>query len=1555
MFRRFLLASVASNFRRFGNIFTRFKNLLVQEEDSGNANVFYNPQDLTSLRVETNGSGGYPAVGDSVGMMLDTSGLSGSMEEFLAAQPELVTNGTFDADVSGWSAQLGAVITYTGSAMQVQSIGTNSLAYQFITADLNKLYALSVELVSSTGGTVIVQIGAFSFPLSVGVNILTIPAGRVNNKLDLTPAANQTVVFDNISVKEIPGYHAVAPTDAARPTLMDDPDTTWASLTDDGTRGEELVTNGGFDGNVTGWQASGSATVSYNSGEDAAEIDVTGSGAGIRDDQTITVEPGSEYEVTAVVKSGTYVGDINYVIGGVNTVFSLTGDYVSQTRTITATTNDLLVQLSRATATTGTWYVQSISVRKVNTAFDERGPELVDVAQFTNRDGNGTVFIDSSGVTVVDTDGGNVFIVGNSAVTNTKWYEYKFTVTGDTITFRKAGQPAGGINFTAGVHSTIMQADGDAKPIWIWGPAETGTLTDISVKEVPYPNLLLASNGSDDDSTFDTNTGNWDTTNAGWSIGSGVLSCDGTAYPGNTSIDPGLVQNRWYLCRMYISAISGGQIRFNVAGTAGTFFNTTGWKTEILRAAGSSTLELQRDGSFVGSIDNVIIQELPSTTPTSYYLDCDGTDDWMEVTPTLNLGEQWWHTGAWISDSSGGRRPFATSNNYQGAPRDISGDWVWYDPSSVAQIICTSNPSASKHVLTIEQSDTNGLSARFNGVQEADPITPYDDSAVTQGVALFSQQNNLYANGWNGRFYGGAWGQGQVDYDELTTLQDYLGTLVEPDIDPTDVTKYDDVYQMLSAQTAAALFDIDDTTSLRTIDVGLQTYRVPVDGDPVNLMADVSKAGGLPFDAAQKTVVATLANWSGGSGVDNNEWTQTGVYAGGTFYTDALATAGYYKGTIEYEILSGQDWSFYIRGAGASPQSPYEPDLHYNLISGGRKTITFERLWDGSGTSLITYLEPRSPTGPFGTIRVYSMTLEHIPGYVAVAASSSARPTLASVLDETASELTDDGTRGEELVTSSFPLNYTNYSGIVGSMEDAEIGAVYELTYTITDASSVDPLFISASGSPWAYQDVAKTVGTHTYTLRAQDAGTGSVLYVGVPSGSITFSGISVRKVNTAFDERGDELITNGTFDTDTTGWSPLNGSILSVVDGKIRVTSTLSATYATAVQGFATEVGKVYEATTSAYPGTNGTVWVIKSDSPTTYNTNRRDVISSVSVDTERTILFTATATTTYIHLLNNVNQPVGAYNDFDNISVKEVASSNLLLNTTSLFPGSADDNDSTFDTDTGNWTKGVNNTISGGLLNTTATSAGYNAITLGLTANAWYKVQVYVTVTTGTAQVNLGGTTSGTTISATGWFSDYIQAGSTHSELRLSPAGGFTGSWDNVSLQEVPESVARQYYLDFDGPDDNMILDGTDFGSSTNATLYKTFRGDSTDTQQIMFGSAAGPFALAAHIGSSNTAISSGVGSPVYREDGTIPSYVDRGDVFTALIDNTDHTIGVEEADLSASATWTSSGFYIGKEFGSVWDNTGRLYAWAAVDTRLDGRNRDLLENFMISRKSV
>ena len=92
----------------------------------------------------------------------------------------------------------------------------------------------------------------------------------------------------------------------------------------------------------------------------------------------------------------------------------------------------------------------------------------------------------------------------------------------------------------------------------------------------------------------------------------------------------------------------------------------------IIRPLTTTHFRLYATSTFEGSIDNVIVQELPASIDRKYYLDTDGSDDWMEVKPTLNLGEQWWHVGAWQSDTTGAR-PFATSSAFQGAPRHLSG------------------------------------------------------------------------------------------------------------------------------------------------------------------------------------------------------------------------------------------------------------------------------------------------------------------------------------------------------------------------------------------------------------------------------------------------------------------------------------------------------------------------------------------------------------------------------------------------------------------------------------------------------------------------------------------------------------------------------------------------------------------------------------------------------------------------------------------------------------------------------------------------------------------
>ena len=138
------------------SIASQFFDILQKEEAASNTNVFYDPADLTSLRKNRDGSGGQPVVGDPVGIMLDTSPTgSQTMAEFLESQPELVTNGTFDSDVSGWTIPIG-VGTFV-SASQVGVLSRDAAASGYTSAvfsiptQIGKVYTASGSLVSTDG------------------------------------------------------------------------------------------------------------------------------------------------------------------------------------------------------------------------------------------------------------------------------------------------------------------------------------------------------------------------------------------------------------------------------------------------------------------------------------------------------------------------------------------------------------------------------------------------------------------------------------------------------------------------------------------------------------------------------------------------------------------------------------------------------------------------------------------------------------------------------------------------------------------------------------------------------------------------------------------------------------------------------------------------------------------------------------------------------------------------------------------------------------------------------------------------------------------------------------------------------------------------------------------------------------------------------------------------------------------------------------------------------------------------------------------------------------
>ena len=129
----------------------------------------------------------------------------------------------------------------------------------------------------------------------------------------------------------------------------------------------------------------------------------------------------------------------------------------------------------------------------------------------------------------------------------------------------------------------------------------------------------------------------------------------------------------------------------------------------------------------------------------------------------------------------------------------------------------------------------------------------------------------------------------------------------------------------------------------------------------------------------------------------------------------------------------------------------------------------------------------------------------------------------------------------------------------------------------------------------------------------------------------------------------GDELVTNGTFDTDTSSWTAFAAD-LSVSGGELVVTNNATA-FGRGYQGVTTEVGKLYQFSCDVnYTGDAGRIRL-----GTTSAGNEIYEQQSIAEDKTVVVNFVATTTTTYIRLGLQANTN-GHSIQFDNASLKEV-----------------------------------------------------------------------------------------------------------------------------------------------------------------------------------------------------------------------------------------------------------------------------------------------------------
>ena len=132
----------------------------------------------------------------------------------------------------------------------------------------------------------------------------------------------------------------------------------------------------------------------------------------------------------------------------------------------------------------------------------------------------------------------------------------------------------------------------------------------------------------------------------------------------------------------------------------------------------------------------------------------------------------------------------------------------------------------------------------------------------------------------------------------------------------------------------------------------------------------------------------------------------------------------------------------------------------------------------------------------------------------------------------------------------------------------------------------------------------------------------------------------------------GDELVSNGTFDSDVSGWTASSPATLAAVSGELEVTGASTASQG-CYQSVSTTIGKVYEFKIDARLGTAASPIQIRVDSGPSPSVSVIPQILVTSTDMQTfTAIFVAQNSNHNVYL--RVAQVGTAY--FDNISVREV-----------------------------------------------------------------------------------------------------------------------------------------------------------------------------------------------------------------------------------------------------------------------------------------------------------
>ena len=188
--------------------------------------AWYDPSDYSTLFTDSAGTTPVTGVEQFVGLMLDKS-------KGLVLGPELVTNGTFDSNINGWSALDGRGMTgaWVSGTMELTTSATVRCGFsQNVTTVIGKTYSVVATVRAGTfTGTIEVSVNGIAGgptttnPLSPLTLSFIFTAISTTSRLQFVAASGSTAgltfIVDNASLRELPGNHAFQTGSTKRPKL----------------------------------------------------------------------------------------------------------------------------------------------------------------------------------------------------------------------------------------------------------------------------------------------------------------------------------------------------------------------------------------------------------------------------------------------------------------------------------------------------------------------------------------------------------------------------------------------------------------------------------------------------------------------------------------------------------------------------------------------------------------------------------------------------------------------------------------------------------------------------------------------------------------------------------------------------------------------------------------------------------------------------------------------------------------------------------------------------------------------------------------------------------------------------------------------------------------------------------------------------------------------------------------------------------------------------------------------------------------------------------------